>query len=63
MPLTPMKPLSSAAATDLGYGNALSQQVKDETEEEKRKRRLGLGALQSPAAQMLLGGLTPSAGF
>lgn len=45
----------STAATDLGLGGSLSQQVKDDTDEEKRKRRLGLSALQSPAASMLLG--------
>lgn len=44
------------APTDLGLGGALSGQVKDETEEEKRKRLLGMSALQSPAAAMLLGG-------
>ena len=46
------------AASDLGFGAALSQQVKDETEEEKKKRMVGMSALQSPAAQMLLGGMS-----
>lgn len=45
-----------SAANDLGLGSALSQQVQDETEDEKRKRMLGLSPMQSPAAQMLLGG-------
>lgn len=45
-----------SAASDLGLGSALSQQVQDETEEEKRKKALGLSVTQSPAAQMLLGG-------
>lgn len=45
-----------SAAGDLGLGSALSSQVQGETEEEKRKRRLGLSALQGSAAQMLLGG-------
>lgn len=51
-----MNGLPGFAATDLGLGGALNQQVDDETEEEKRKKRLGLSALQSPAASMLLGG-------
>ena len=45
-----------SAAGDLGLSNSLAGQVQDETEEEKRKRRLGLSALQGSAAQMLLGG-------
>lgn len=48
-------PLSGNAASDLGLGSMLSQQVKDETDEEKKRRQLGLSALQGPAAQMLLG--------
>jgi hypothetical protein len=47
--------LTGVASLDLGLGSNLSQQVKDDTEEEKRKRRLGMSALQSPAASMLLG--------
>lgn len=44
------------AAGDLGLGSALSQQVKDETDEEKKRRQMGLSALQQgSAAQMLLG--------
>jgi hypothetical protein len=46
----------SAASGDLGFGSTLSQQVDDESEEEKRRKRLGLSTMQSPAAQMLLGG-------
>lgn len=45
-----------SAASDLGLGASLSQQVQDQTEEEKRKKALGLSVLQSPAAQMLIGG-------
>lgn len=41
---------------DLGLGDQLSEQVKDESDDEKKKRQLGMSALQSPAAQMLLGG-------
>lgn len=48
--------LTGIASADLGLGNGLTGQVKDETEEEKRKKRLGMSALQSPAAQLLLGG-------
>lgn len=48
------------AATDLGLGSALSQQVKDQTEEERKRRQmLGIGPMQQQqgtAAQMLLGG-------
>jgi hypothetical protein len=43
------------AANDLGLGADLSQQVKDETEEERKRRQAGASVLQSPAAQMLLG--------
>jgi hypothetical protein len=45
----------SALNLDTGFGGGnLSQQVASETEEERKKRMLGLSALQSPAAQMLL---------
>lgn len=54
MPMQQNRGLS--AATDLGLGNSLSQQVQDETDEEKRRKALGLSVMQSPAAQMLLGG-------
>ena len=47
-----------SAVTDLGLGSSLSQQVDDDTEEEKRKKRLGLGALQNGAAQALGFGMT-----
>lgn len=47
--------LTGIASVDLGLGSNLSQQVLDETEEEKRRKRLGLSALQSPAASLLLG--------
>ncbi len=45
-----------SAAADLGLGTSLSSQVKDQSDEEKRKKALGLSVMQSPAAQMLLGG-------
>lgn len=48
-------PISGQASVDLGLGSSLSQQVKDETDDEKKRRQMGLSALQSPAAQMLLG--------
>lgn len=47
--------LSGIASSDLGLGSTLSQQVKDQTDEEKKRRQMGLSQLQSPAAQMLLG--------
>ena len=47
-----------SAASDLGLGSNLSQQVQDETEEEKRKRKLGMSLLQGGAAQTLGFGLT-----
>lgn len=60
-----MDPLSqnNPAAYDLGLGGALSKQVKDETEEERRKRMLGLSPMQSPAASMLLGGFSAGQGM
>lgn len=45
----------SAASTDLGLGGSLSQQVKDETEEERKKRQLGMSIAQGPAASLMLG--------
>lgn len=51
------------AAMDLGLGSDLAQQEKDMTEEEKRKRRLGMSMMQSPAAQMLLGPVGPPQGM
>lgn len=51
------------AATDLGLGTSLAGQVDDLTEEEKRRRRMGLA--QSPAVQALFGygraGVAPAA--
>lgn len=38
------------AAFDLGLGNTLSQQTKDQTEEEKKRRRLGLAPGSAAAA-------------
>lgn len=44
------------AAADLGLGGMLGQQTQDETEEEKRRRKLGLTPITaSPAAQQLFG--------
>jgi hypothetical protein len=46
-----------------GLGNQLSQQVTDETDEEKLRRKLGFSVLQqgaagmSPASRSLFGGL------
>jgi hypothetical protein len=45
-----------------GLGDLLNRQVGDETEEEKLRKRLGMSATQSPAAQALLGGLFGNAG-
>lgn len=50
------------ASVDLGLGSTLNQQVQDETEEEKRRRKLGLSALQSPASSLLIGGAFGRAG-
>lgn len=49
----PMQPLS--AASDLGLGTSLSDQVKDETDEERKKRQMGLSTLQSQASALLIG--------
>jgi hypothetical protein len=50
--------------TDLGFGgDNLRQQTQDEAEEEKRRRKLGLSPLQSPAARALLGGGMGGAGM
>ena len=51
-----MNPLG-AASSDLGLGGLLDKQTQDETEEEKRRKRLGLSPLAatSPAAQQLFG--------
>ncbi|MGY4614776.1 hypothetical protein ACVWZ4_000003 [Bradyrhizobium sp. USDA 4472] len=56
MPLNRLPDLTGIASSDLGLGSNLQQQVQDETEEERKKRLMGLSPLQSPAAQMLLGG-------
>lgn len=52
--------MTGLAATDLGFGDLLKGQVKDETDEEKRRRQMGMSPLQMPAAQMLLGGMGSS---
>lgn len=57
MPLGRNQNLTGVATVDLGLGSNLTQQVQDETDEEKRRRRLGLSPLQSQAASMLLGGM------
>lgn len=46
---------TGVAATDLGLGGTLAEQVKNETEEERKKRLLGMSSLQSSAASMMLG--------
>jgi len=59
MPMTSAKnaPLSPAA-TDLGLGDQLHQQLEDETEEQRRRRLMNQQMQQavSPASMMLLGG-------
>lgn len=49
--------MTGFAAVDLGLGDVLRHQVADETEEEKRKRQMGMSPLQMPASQFLLGGI------
>jgi hypothetical protein len=44
---------SPAVGNTGGLGNQLSQQVTDETEEEKLRKRLGLSVMQSGAAGVL----------
>ena len=51
----------SAAGNALNLGGGfgatmLAQQVKDETEEERKRRLLGMSAMQSPAGMALLAG-------
>lgn len=53
-----MNSLTGTASTDLGLGSSLSQQVKDDTEDEERRRKLGLSPLQNGAAQALGFGMT-----
>jgi hypothetical protein len=54
---------SSPVGATGGLGNQLSQQVVDETDEEKLRRKLGFSVLQgsagvmSPAGRSLFGGL------
>lgn len=52
--------LGLGAVSDLGLGDMLGQQVAGETEEERKKRLLGMQeqgkASGSPAAMQLLGG-------
>ena len=40
----------STVAADLGLGSLLKDQVADETEEQKRKRRLGLSPMAKDSA-------------
>lgn len=52
-PLTGFSP----AATDLGLGGDLASQVKDETEEQRKKRMMAIKQqAMSPGAMSLLGG-------
>ena len=55
--LAGLQPLGGSAASDLGFGGGLLRdQATDETEEEKRRRRLGLAPLQrGGAAEALFG--------
>ena len=48
-------PIGGAASTDLGLGDMLGQQVKDETDEERKKRmqQMQQRSLMGPAASML----------
>jgi hypothetical protein len=63
--------MSVPGATDLGLGSTLSQQVADETEEERKKRllaqaqqRLAPGAqLPSVGASSLMGGYSAAVPF
>jgi hypothetical protein len=49
---------SASPGSSGGLGDQLSQQVGEETDEEKRRRQLGLSVTQqSPAMQSLLGGV------
>ena len=60
-----LSPTAQRLGTDLGFGGAsLDQQRTDETEEQKRRRRLGLSPLadQSPTTRALLGGLAGMSG-
>jgi hypothetical protein len=41
---------------DLGLGSSLASQVATETEDERKKRLMGLSALQSPAGRALMAG-------
>ena len=51
-----MAGISSPATTDLGLGPGLQQQVKDETDEERRKRMMAQQVSKlSPGAMSLLG--------
>jgi hypothetical protein len=57
--MTTNSPYSAAGTAlnlsgDLGLGGSLGQQVKDETDEERKKRLMGLSALQSPAGIALM---------
>jgi hypothetical protein len=60
MPATSAKNMPlSPAATDLGLGTMLTEQVQDETEEARRRRLLQQQAQQSvsPAVLSLFGGV------
>jgi hypothetical protein len=56
MRMSSLSPAGSALNlnSDFGLGSNLAQQVKDETDEEKKKRLFGMSALRSPAGQALL---------
>lgn len=58
-----------AAASDLGLGGALGQQVADETDEQRKKRlammqqQQALGPAGSLAVNSIFGGMGKSAGY
>lgn len=60
--LKPMSPAASPAVQSLGLGDMLGQQVKDETDDERKKRmrevqeRALMGPAGSPATVSLFGG-------
>lgn len=53
----PLPGLTGSATADLGLGDMLGQQTKDETEEARKKRMLQIQQerMMGPAAQSLLG--------
>lgn len=58
MPMPAIKPIGSPAATDLGLGDMLGQQVNADTEELRKKRMLQQQMGQMGAANMSLFGVS-----